>query len=97
MTSIVDNAFHGLYQRYVRPEPKPVRLGNDVWLGRGVSILPGVTIGDGAVVGSGSVVTHDVAAYSVVAGVPAHKIKDLDPQDFVVQALEYANRAKRAP
>lgn len=37
--------------------------------------MPGVKIGNGAVVGSGAVVTHDVEPYSVVAGVPAKKIK----------------------
>ena len=38
-------------------------------------ILPGITIGSDAMVGAGSVVTKDVVPYSVVAGVPARKIK----------------------
>jgi acetyltransferase-like isoleucine patch superfamily enzyme len=38
-------------------------------------ILPGVTIGKGAIVGAGAVVTDDVAAFSVVAGVPARFLK----------------------
>ena len=52
-----------------------IELGSDVWIGRRAIILPGVKIGHGAIVGAGSVVTKDVEPYSVVAGVPAEKIK----------------------
>jgi galactoside O-acetyltransferase len=51
-----------------------IRIGDDVWIGANVVILPGVSVGRGAVIGAGSVVTHDVAAYTVVAGVPAKPI-----------------------
>jgi acetyltransferase-like isoleucine patch superfamily enzyme len=40
-------------------------------IGSNATILCGVTIGEGALVGAGAVVTHDVADYAVVAGVPA--------------------------
>lgn len=54
---------------------KPVTIDDDVWIGDRVTILPGVHIGKGAIVAAGAVVTKDVEAYSVVAGVPAKKIK----------------------
>jgi maltose O-acetyltransferase len=57
---------------------RPIRIGNDVWIGGGTIILPGVTIGDGSVIGAGSVVVHDVPAAKVVAGNPARIIRALD-------------------
>jgi acetyltransferase-like isoleucine patch superfamily enzyme len=51
-----------------------VHIGSDVWVGARAAVLPGVKIGDGAVVGAGAVVTHDVAPFAVVAGVPAREI-----------------------
>ena len=54
---------------------KPVKIGNNVWIGGGAIILPGVTIGDEAVVGAGSVITKDVAPGDRVAGNPARSIK----------------------
>jgi acetyltransferase-like isoleucine patch superfamily enzyme len=75
--SIIDNAFHELAERHQTPSPKPVIIGNDVWIGNRAIILPGVTIGEGAVVGAGSVVTRDVPARAVVAGNPARVLRDL--------------------
>lgn len=56
--------------------PAPVIIGDDVWIGANAVVLPGVTIGDGAVVAAGAVVSRDVAAGSIVGGVPAKWIRD---------------------
>ncbi len=52
-----------------------IAIGNNAWIGVGVTIMRNLTIGEGATIGAGSVVTHDVAPYDVVAGVPARSIK----------------------
>lgn len=54
-----------------------VKIGNDCWIGAGAIILSGVTIGECSIVGAGAVVTKDIPPYTVVAGVPAKKIKDV--------------------
>ena len=58
--------------------PKPVKIGKRVWIGSHATILPGVTIGNGAVVAAGAVVTEDVPPNTVVGGVPAKVIKEIE-------------------
>ena len=56
-------------------DPRPIHIGNDVWIGTRVIIMPGVTIGDHSIVGAGAVVTKDVPEYAVVGGCPAKILK----------------------
>lgn len=58
---------------------KPIIIGRNVWVGAKATILSGVHIGDNAVIGANAVVTHDVPAYTVVGGVPAHVIRTIKP------------------
>lgn len=52
----------------------PVRLCRGCYIGAGAIVLPGITVGEQAIVGAGAVVCHDIAPFSVVAGVPARLI-----------------------
>ncbi len=53
-------------------------IEDDVWLGAGSIITDGVRVGKGAVVAAGAVVTQDVPPHTVVGGVPAKVIRDID-------------------
>lgn len=57
---------------------KPIVIKRKVWIGAGATILPGVTIGENAVVAAGAVVSKDVPANTVVGGIPAKFIKDIN-------------------
>ena len=50
---------------------KPVRIGNNVWIGGRAVILPGVSIGDNAVIAAGAVITANVPDNVLAAGNPA--------------------------
>jgi len=72
---------HGL--KYVPGEgrggwTKPIVIKDEVWIGAGSIITQGVTIGRGAVVAAGAVVTKDVPENTVVGGIPAKIIREID-------------------
>ncbi len=66
--STLDQAYYG----------RPIRIGNDVWIGTHVVILGGVTVGDHAVIAAGAVVNADVEPYTVVGGVPARTLRRIE-------------------
>jgi len=56
---------------------KPIRVGNNVWLGGGATVCPGVSIGENTVVGAGAVVTKDLPANVLAVGNPARAIREV--------------------
>jgi NDP-sugar pyrophosphorylase family protein len=87
---VTDSDWHTIYDRNARdPEPRPVHIGNNVWIGDHATVLKGVTIGDNSVVGAGAVVTQSVPANVVVAGNPAKIVKHLDPEREMVTRMDH--------
>lgn len=80
---------HGSYDDLISDHPmsipeerkaicKPVRIGDNVWLGESVCVLPGVTIGEGSIIGALSVVSKSIPAFSIAVGNPAKVVKKYD-------------------
>lgn len=59
---------------------KPIKIGDNVWLGGGVIVTPGVTLGNNVVVGAGSVLTKSFPDNVVIAGNPARIIKTVEEE-----------------
>ncbi len=71
---IMDRDYHKLNSE--TEEIRPVKIGDNVWIGCNSIILKGITIGDGAVIAAGSVVTKDVPPKTLVGGNPARILKE---------------------
>jgi len=54
----------------------PTLVKQGASIGSNATILCGVTIGERAIVGAGSVVTHDVPPDTIVAGIPARRLRE---------------------
>jgi len=93
---ITDADWHGIYNRVSIGLKEPVNIGNNVWIGDSAIICKGVHIGDNAIVGAGAVVASNVAANSIVAGNPARKIRDLDPDQAMTTRKEWLPEFFRA-
>jgi acetyltransferase-like isoleucine patch superfamily enzyme len=61
---------------------KPIRIEDGVWIGAGAIVLPGVVVGRESIVAAGAVVTRDVPERTVVAGVPARVVKNVDSSEY---------------
>ena len=61
--------------------PKPITIGERVWLCGYVTVVPGVTIGDDTIIGAGSVVTKDIPSGVIAAGNPCKVLRKITPED----------------
>lgn len=75
----ISDTNHGIYKGEHQDSPetppnqrqlvtKPVKIGNNVWIGENVVILAGADIGDGCIIGANAVITKAVPNDVVVVG-----------------------------
>lgn len=60
---------------------RPIKVGNNVWIGTNVSVLPGVTIGDNTIIGAGSVVNKDIPSDVIAVGNPCRVMRKITEAD----------------
>lgn len=72
----------------------PITIEENCWICASATIVGGVTIGAGSIVSAGAVVTSDVPANSIVAGVPARVIRQIDEQDRINVWETYKSNSK---
>lgn len=67
---IMDTDFHNIYDANgeIMNAPKPVRIGNHVWIGCRNLILKGVNVSDNNVIAAGSKITKDITAPNCIVG-----------------------------
>lgn len=65
-------------QRHFPASAAPVRIGAGSFVGANATLLPGITVGAGSFVAAGAVVNADVPPGTLVAGVPARRVRALD-------------------
>jgi acetyltransferase-like isoleucine patch superfamily enzyme len=66
-----------------------IMIEDDVWIGSGAIVTDGVRLGRGAVIAAGAVVTQDVPPHTIVGGIPARVIRDVDGRERVGRGPVY--------
>ncbi len=74
LSVISDTAFPGAGLAADDDPPRPIEIGDDVWLAARVTVLPGAKIGRGAVIGAGSVVRGTIPPGTIAMGNPARPL-----------------------
>ena len=93
--SDVHPIFDGPSGRRINP-PKPIRIGDHVWIGRRALVMKGADIGDGAVIGAGSVVRGRIPPRAIAAGAPAKVLRrDVEWRRSLDSVIPPALKARR--
>lgn len=58
--------------------PGKIEIKDDVWIGCGVRVLAGTTIHSRSIIAAGAVVNKNVKSHTIVGGIPARVIKDIN-------------------
>jgi acetyltransferase-like isoleucine patch superfamily enzyme len=73
------SANHDLNDYDKWPVCRPIRIGNNVWIGMNTVVLPGIEIGDNVAIGANAVVNQNIPSNSIAVGNPCRVIKNKPP------------------
>lgn len=67
---IMDTDWHKItdIKGNVQNPPKPIRIGNHVWIGCRTTITKGISIADGTIIAAGSIISKDVIEHNCIVG-----------------------------
>lgn len=68
---------HNIYNYDIHDTAKPIKIGNNCWIGANAVILPAVELGDHVIVAAGAVVSRSFPSNCVIGGVPARILKEI--------------------
>lgn len=77
----------------MEPDSGQLSIGRGCWIGMGARIVGNITIGDNAIIGAGSLVLKSVAPATIVAGIPAKKIRDRE----LASSMAFFNGIRYSP
>ena len=68
------------------------KIGNNVLIGMGAIIMDDVIIEDNCIIAAGAIVTKNtfIPSYSIFAGIPAKKIKNLSEEQLQKEVMDIA-------
>ncbi|MDP5230066.1 MAG: acyltransferase [Cellulophaga sp.] len=69
---------HSIYNEYNEKinKEKPIKIGDNVWVGSHVIVLKGTEINDGAIIGMGTIVSKNIPKSTISVGVPNRVINE---------------------
>lgn len=73
---------------------KPIKVGNNVWIGANVIILPEVEIGNNVVIGAGSIVTSNIPSNTIAYGNPCKVQKEKKDYSFDISQIVLNKKLK---
>lgn len=73
-----------------------IQIDDNVFIGNDVILLPNVHIGKNCVIGAGAIVTKNIPAGSIVAGVPARRIRSVEEYCRKIEAAGFHTKKMKA-
>lgn len=74
---------------------KPIKIGNNVWIGANSVILPEVEIGENVIIGAGSIVTKSIPSNSIAVGNPCSVIKQKNSYSEDFSIIKFNKRVSK--
>ena len=71
---------------------KPIKIGNNVWIGANSTVLPEISIGNNVIIGANSLVNKDIPSNSIAVGNPCKVVKQKEAYSEDVSKIIFNKR-----